>query len=463
MMKSLTFLPNASSPSVTGGNRLERLKRESYRETHRLMQPILWVFFLIYVTLNFVYELSIIGITLFLAFNLVMSALIATQPDAKITRLYVGFMMMAAAAFLIDVALGYTWMHFAVFCNLAFLLAYRDWQVILAAEVTIAVHHLAFNYLQMWGFPVMVFRPEMLGLGMVIIHAVFVVFECSVLFYICRNLMQNLVDRAVSEETLEQVLQIKGIASNNTRIQEEIQSIVQANRHLNDRSANQAGNVAEMRRLMNDFSEQLNATVRQSEQVSELANSAASGASQGQGVVDDLVESITQLEGNSKQVFAIVDVIDEIAAQTNLLAINAAVQAARAGEHGNAFAVVAKEIRNLAVRSGGSAKEIREIILSNVEQVSKGTKLATESGAALRDIVASVEHVRELMDQLKDADMQQAKSLGALSQTIEAIDATNQQNMTMVESLKQSSEQLYSASTSLADQMDDALSQVSTA
>ena len=298
---------------------------------------------------------------------------------------------------------------------------------------------------------------------MVIIHAVFVVFECSVLFYICRNLMQNLVDRAVSEETLEQVLQIKGIASNNTRIQEEIQSIVQANRHLNDRSANQAGNVAEMRRLMNDFSEQLNATVRQSEQVSELANSAASGASQGQGVVDDLVESITQLEGNSKQVFAIVDVIDEIAAQTNLLAINAAVQAARAGEHGNAFAVVAKEIRNLAVRSGGSAKEIREIILSNVEQVSKGTKLATESGAALRDIVASVEHVRELMDQLKDADMQQAKSLGALSQTIEAIDATNQQNMTMVESLKQSSEQLYSASTSLADQMDDALSQVSTA
>lgn len=442
------------------GRRLHRLKCETYREAHQLMEPMLWVFFAIYLALNFVYEFSIIGVASFVMLNLVLAALIRTQPDASITRIYVGFMMMAAAAFLIDVSMGYTWMHFAVFCNLAFLLAYRDWQVILAAEVTIAVHHLVFNYLQMWGFPVIVFRPEMLGLGMVVIHAIFVIFECSVLFYICRNLVQNLADRANSEQTLERVLQIKGIAQNNNQIQQEIASIVQANRSLNERSAVQAQNLMDMRRHMDALNQQLEETVKQSEQVSNLASSAATGAADGQEVVDRLVESINHLEGNSKQVFAMVDVIDEIAAQTDLLAINAAVQAARAGEHGNAFAVVANEIRHLAVRSGESAKEIRKIIRSNVEQVTKGSELASDSGSALKEIVASVERVRELMERLRDADVEQAQSLLTVKATIESIDATNQQNLSMVEALRQSSEQLYSASTSVTEQMDEALSQV---
>ncbi|HSG87912.1 MAG TPA: methyl-accepting chemotaxis protein [Pseudomonadales bacterium] len=466
-MTTISYAPvldrfDAREDALHTEDRLQKLRSEAFGEAHRLMRPLLWIFFAIYLALNLVYEPKPVGAGVFLVLNGLMEALVRFRPSAALTRYFVGFMLMASAALLIDLVMGATWMHFAVFTNLAFLLAFRDWKVILVAEVTIAVHHLLFNYLQTWGLPVMVFRPEMLGLKMVVIHALFVVFECGVLFYICRSLVQNLDDRAAMEATLEQVMEVKGVAQNNLKIQSEIEAIVGANRDLRARSSRQADNVSDMREYMRAFGRQLHDTVGQSEQVTKLAGSAVDDAARGQAVVSDLVASIDVLAKSSRQIFSIVDVIDEIAAQTNLLAINAAVQAARAGESGRAFAVVAGEVRSLASRSAESSREIRGIIENNVKQVATGAKLAADSGNALREIVEGVERVKHLMEELRHANQRQSESLSDINGSIESVDTTTQQNMLMVEELQQSSEQLYAESTALAGRMDEALSRVST-
>ncbi|MGH8810285.1 MAG: methyl-accepting chemotaxis protein, partial [Noviherbaspirillum sp.] len=113
--------------------------------------------------------------------------------------------------------------------------------------------------------------------------------------------------------------------------------------------------------------------------------------------------------------------------------LNAAVEAARAGEQGRGFAVVAAEVRNLAQRSAGAAKEIKALIGDSVEKVDTGTRLVDEAGVKMNEIVASVKRVTDIINEIAAASREQSDGIEQVNQAIGQMDEVTQQNAALVE------------------------------
>ena len=156
------------------------------------------------------------------------------------------------------------------------------------------------------------------------------------------------------------------------------------------------------------------------------------------------------IEASSKQISHIIGVIDEIAFQTNLLALNAGIEAARAGDAGRGFAVVATEVRALAQRSAGAAKEIKALIADSSQQVDAGVKLVDGAGKALERIVEQVLRLNDLVGNIATAAQEQATGLSQVNAAINQMDQVTQQNAAMVEQSTAASSSLVHETEELA-------------
>jgi len=159
---------------------------------------------------------------------------------------------------------------------------------------------------------------------------------------------------------------------------------------------------------------------------------------------------MASIKESSRKIADIIGVIDGIAFQTNILALNAAVEAARAGEQGRGFAVVAAEVRNLAQRSAGAAKEIKSLIEDSVSQVDAGGKLVDEAGKTMGEIVTSVKRVTDIMSEIAAASQEQSAGIEQVNQAITQMDDATQQNAALVEQAAAAAESLQEQASSLA-------------
>ncbi|KQB09921.1 methyl-accepting chemotaxis protein [Vibrio metoecus] len=218
--------------------------------------------------------------------------------------------------------------------------------------------------------------------------------------------------------------------------------IADGNNDLSQRVEAQASNLEETAASM----EEITATVRQNadnaKDANVLATDAAKKATRGGEVVGEAINAMGAINTASKKIADIISVIDEIAFQTNLLALNAAVEAARAGEQGRGFAVVAGEVRNLAQRSAGAAKEIKGLINDSVDKVNEGSRLVNESGATLKEIVEAVARVSDLIAQIAASSVEQSTGIDEINRAIAAMDEMTQQNASLVEETSAASQSL---------------------
>ena len=201
--------------------------------------------------------------------------------------------------------------------------------------------------------------------------------------------------------------------------------------------------------------EQITGNVRQSadtaRQANQFAHTATAAARRGGGVVSQVVSSMDEISAASRKIADIIGVIDGIAFQTNILALNAAVEAARAGEQGRGFAVVAGEVRTLAQRSAQAAREIKSLIGASVEKVEGGARLVQDAGAAMTEIVASVQRVTDMMAEITAAAAEQSDGIGQVNQAVAQLDQMTQQNAALVEESAAAAESLRDQAGRLAE------------
>jgi methyl-accepting chemotaxis protein len=192
--------------------------------------------------------------------------------------------------------------------------------------------------------------------------------------------------------------------------------------------------------------EEITAAVRQSadnaNQASQLANSSKDSAEQGQEVVSKAINAMSEINASSAKISDIISTIDEIAFQTNLLAVNAAVEAARAGDEGRGFAVVASEVRSLAQRSALAAKEIKVLIQDSLHKVDSGSGLVNRSGETLQGIVGSVKRVTDIVGEIAAASGEQSTGIEQVNTAMTQMDQVTQSNSAQTEELSATAEAL---------------------
>ncbi len=221
--------------------------------------------------------------------------------------------------------------------------------------------------------------------------------------------------------------------------------IASGNADLSQRTEEQASSLEETASSMEKLTSTVKQNAENAKQANQLALKASDVALRGGQVVGNVVRTMSAINDSSKKIVDIIGVIDGIAFQTNILALNAAVEAARAGEQGRGFAVVAAEVRSLAQRSAGAAKEIKALIGDSVHEVKTGGKLVDEAGKTMEEIVSSVKRVTDIMNEITAASQEQGAGIEQVNEAIVRMDGVTQQNAALVG-------QASAAATSLQEQ-----------
>ncbi|WP_417715414.1 methyl-accepting chemotaxis protein [Rhizobium helianthi] len=241
-------------------------------------------------------------------------------------------------------------------------------------------------------------------------------------------------------EQLRAVMQ--EINQSSSSIQANSQQMRSAADDLAKRTEQQAASLEETSAALEQITRTVRTATERAEGASKMVSNAKDFAESSSHVVNDAMAAMERIEQATGEIGKIINVVDEIAFQTNLLALNAGVEAARAGEAGKGFAVVAQEVRELAGRAAGAAKDIKALVTRSSTEVQTGVELVRATGDALHRIGDDVLRINDDVSAIVTSAREQFTGLSEINSAIGQMDQTTQQNAAMVEETNASSHTL---------------------
>lgn len=232
-------------------------------------------------------------------------------------------------------------------------------------------------------------------------------------------------------------------------------SLTSTGHKLAEGSTEQAASIQETSSTLEESSSMVHQTTQNTKEADILAKRTKEAAAKGDSEMQTMLEAMKELKNSSGEIGKIIKVIDEIAFQTNILSLNAAVEAARAGDAGKGFAVVAEEVRNLAQRSAQAAKDTAGIIESNINLSEKCLGITEQVSGSLSDINNESNKVSELLGEITTASQEQEIGIGQINKAISQMESVLQSNAATAQESATSSEQLSVYSDNIKNIMGD--------
>ena len=207
-------------------------------------------------------------------------------------------------------------------------------------------------------------------------------------------------------------------------------------------STQQAASIQELSSSIAEIAERTKINAATAEQTSRLSTTIKENAEKGSHQMDEMITAVGEINEASRNISKIIKTIDDIAFQTNILALNAAVEAARAGQHGKGFAVVAEEVRNLASKSAGAAKDTGNMIQNSMEKAALGSRIAGETAESLKEIVSGINKSSQLVSEIAKSSEEQSMGISQINTGIDQVAQVVQQNSATAEESAAASEEM---------------------
>ena len=391
-------MPTTTTPK--GSIRAIRIKGD------RIMTAICWALWLISLGFATLFGTWLVWAVCATSLALIASALTFFVPGTRGSRIGIGLVFMGFSALTIHQSHGVIETHFGIFALLAFLLYYRDWRPIFCSAIVICLHHLIFCWLQMNGYPVFIFQHSH-HMTMVFVHAAYVIFEAAMLIYLAQIIRIEAIESSAISQFGERIAstgiidlsfdstrhrgaaargltslihaiqsftqQSGALATRVTHISEDISTASTRIIDLSKTQAQKADGVSSSVQIMSKATAQINSDCAA---VAQVASGCGTIIAQGCDTIQQTaklmltvseaagctVAEIRHLADESARIQSIVGIMNDIASQSGLLALNASIEAARAGDKGKGFQVVALEIRTLSDRAHSSLTEVQSIV-----------------------------------------------------------------------------------------------------
>ena len=204
----------------------------------------------------------------------------------------------------------------------------------------------------------------------------------------------------------------------------------------------QAASIELLSSAISDISEQVEHNVKNAQAVNEQTKTVQMDAEDSRRQMQDMLAAMAEIRHSSQSIGRIIKTIEDIAFQTNILALNAGIEAARAGNMGSGFAVVANEVRNLANKSSEASKSTADLIKKSLEKVEQGDRIADRTAEALMDVVNGVEDITKSIHSITEASVRQELSVRQITQEISRISGVIQSSSATAEEIAAASEEL---------------------